>query len=212
MISPKANNREKTGRRLFGNRGRPLFPFLPGFGFFFIRCCREGRFVVGRHEELNCECHPGGVSVGIMLLALSSRTGAGLLGAPLSQLGRAVMVVRMRRGSKLGNERCPDRQHAADADAGGSKNDPKPGKNGNSGHPLFAKSHLPVFSLLFLLEKLSKLDFGQFRQRPGERILQGKRIHRRRRGNVDDFAGALGRKEPPHHLNRAIEGAMQVGA
>jgi len=34
MISPKANNREKTGRRLFGNRGRPLFPFLPGFGSF----------------------------------------------------------------------------------------------------------------------------------------------------------------------------------
>src|ERR1700674_4180453 len=29
-------------------------------------------------------------------------------------------------GSKLGNERCPDRQHAADADAGGFQNDPKP--------------------------------------------------------------------------------------
>jgi hypothetical protein len=48
------------------------------------------------------------------------------------------------------NERCPDRQHAADADAGGSKNDPKPGKKtGNSGRPLFPKNHLPVFSLLF---------------------------------------------------------------
>ena len=44
MISPKANNREKTGRRLFGNRGRPLFPFSPGFGFFWIRWRREGRF------------------------------------------------------------------------------------------------------------------------------------------------------------------------
>jgi hypothetical protein len=54
--------------------------------------------------------------------------------------------------SKLGNERCPDRRHAADA--GGSTNDPKPGKNGNSGRPLFPKSHLPVFSLLLLLEKL----------------------------------------------------------
>jgi hypothetical protein len=32
--------------------------------------------------------------------------------------------------SKLGNERYPDRQHAVDADAGGSKNDPKTGKNG----------------------------------------------------------------------------------
>jgi hypothetical protein len=44
--------------------------------------------------------------------------------------------------------------------ATGSKNDPKPGKNGNSGHPLFPKSHLPVFSLFslcyLLLEKLSK--------------------------------------------------------
>jgi hypothetical protein len=29
------------------------------------------------------------------------------------------------------------------------KNDPKPGKNRNSGRPLFPKSHLPVFSLLF---------------------------------------------------------------
>jgi hypothetical protein len=55
--------------------------------------------------------------------------------------------------SKLGNERCPDRQHAADADAGGSKNDPKPGKNGNR-RPLFLKSHLPVFlSVILLLEK-----------------------------------------------------------
>ena len=35
------------------------------------------------------------------------------------------------------------------SDAGGSKNDPKPGKNGNSGRPLFPKSYLPVFSLLF---------------------------------------------------------------
>jgi hypothetical protein len=52
-------------------------------------------------------------------------------------------------GSKLGNERCPDRQHAADADAGGSKKDPKPGKYTNRGRPLFPKSHLPVFSLLF---------------------------------------------------------------
>jgi hypothetical protein len=29
------------------------------------------------------------------------------------------------------------------------KNDPKPGKNRNSGRPLFPKSHLPVLSLLF---------------------------------------------------------------
>jgi competence ComEA-like helix-hairpin-helix protein len=41
MISPKANNREKTGRRLFGNRGRPLF--LPGFGSFWIRQHRHRR-------------------------------------------------------------------------------------------------------------------------------------------------------------------------
>jgi hypothetical protein len=34
-----------------GNRGRPLFPFLPGFGFFFgIRWRRQGRFAVGRHD------------------------------------------------------------------------------------------------------------------------------------------------------------------
>jgi len=82
-----------------------------------------------------------------MLLALSSRTGAGLLGAPLSQLKPGGSWSRGCDG--VGNERCPDRQHAADADAGGSKNDPKPGKNGNSGCPLFPKSRLPVFSLLF---------------------------------------------------------------
>jgi hypothetical protein len=54
-----------------------------------------------------------------MLLALSSRTGAGLLGAPLSQLGPSGHGRADATGSKLGNERCPDRQHAADADAGG---------------------------------------------------------------------------------------------
>jgi hypothetical protein len=46
--------------------------------------------------------------------------------------------------SKLGNERCPDRQHAADADAGGSKNDPKPGKNGNKDAPV-SKESSPCF-------------------------------------------------------------------
>jgi hypothetical protein len=56
------------------------------------------------------------------------------------------MVVRMRRGANSVTNAVPDRQHAADADAGGSKNDPK---NGNSGRPLFPKSHLPVFSPLF---------------------------------------------------------------
>jgi hypothetical protein len=59
------------------------------------------------------------------------------------------MVARMRRGANSVTNAVPDRQHAADADAGGSKNDPKPGKNGNSGRPLFPKSRLPVFSLLF---------------------------------------------------------------
>jgi hypothetical protein len=38
--------------------------------------------------------------------------------------------------------------------AGGSTNDPKPGKNGNSGRPLFPKSHLPVFSLLLLFGEI----------------------------------------------------------
>ena len=84
-----------------------------------------------------------------MLLALSSRTGARLLGTPPSQLGPGGHGRADATGGKLGNERCPDRQHAADADAGGSKNDPKPGKNGNSGRPLFPKSRLPVFSRLF---------------------------------------------------------------
>src|SRR6202051_2175595 len=74
---------------------------------------------------------------------------------------RAVMVVRMRRGSKLGNERCPDRQHAADADAGGSKNDPKPGKNGNreqgTADATCSPKFISLFSLCYLLlEKLSK--------------------------------------------------------
>ena len=81
MMSPKESNREKTGRRLFGNRGRPLFPFLPGFGSFLgIRWRREGRFAVGRDEELT----PAGIRCSatasrlnmierIMLLALSSR-------------------------------------------------------------------------------------------------------------------------------------------
>jgi hypothetical protein len=44
----------------------------------------------------------------------------------------------------------PDSKPALSAPTG-SKNDPKPGKNGNSGRPLFPKSHLPVFSLLFAL-------------------------------------------------------------
>ena len=66
------------------------------------------------------------------------------------------MVVRMRRGANSVTNAVPIGSNAADADAGGSKNDPKPGKNGNSGRPLFLKSRLPVFSLLFLLAKSSK--------------------------------------------------------
>jgi hypothetical protein len=70
-----------------------------------------------------------------MLLALSSRTGAGLLGAPLSQLGPGGHGRADATGSKLGNERCPDRQHAADADAGGSKNDSKRARTGTADAP-----------------------------------------------------------------------------
>jgi hypothetical protein len=51
----------------------------------------------------------------------------------------------MRPGSKLGNERCPDRQHAADADAGGSKNDPKPGKKREQRTPPVSKESSPCF-------------------------------------------------------------------
>ena len=47
----------------------------------------------------------------------------------------------------------PDSKPALSAPTG-SKNDPKPGKNGNSGRPLFPKSHLPVFSLLFAFGKI----------------------------------------------------------
>jgi hypothetical protein len=47
----------------------------------------------------------------------------------------------------------PDSKPALSAPTG-SKNDPKPGKNGNSGRPLFPKSHLPVFSLLFAFEEI----------------------------------------------------------
>jgi hypothetical protein len=38
----------------------------------------------------------------------------------------------------------------------GSKNDPKPGKNGAQRTPPVSTSRLPIFSLLFLLEKSSK--------------------------------------------------------
>jgi hypothetical protein len=56
----------------------------------------------------------------------------------------------MRRGANSVTNADPNRQHAADADAGGSKNDPKPGKKtGTADAPCFPKSHLPVFSLLF---------------------------------------------------------------
>src|ERR1700680_552135 len=68
-----------------------------------------------------------------------------------------IMVARMRRGANSITSAVPIGQHARpDADAGKSKNDPKPGKNGNSGCPLFPKSHLPVFALLFAFEELSK--------------------------------------------------------
>src|ERR1022692_179547 len=88
MISPKANNREKTERRLFGNRAS-VVPVLARLRIICgFRWRREGRFAVGRHEELiphiaftagfpqygwkagfpsgafpNCECSPGRVSV-----------------------------------------------------------------------------------------------------------------------------------------------------
>jgi hypothetical protein len=46
------------------------------------------------------------------------------------------MVVRMRRRMRRGansvTNAVPDRQHAADADTGGSKNDPKPGKKADA--------------------------------------------------------------------------------
>jgi hypothetical protein len=47
--------------------------------------------------------------------------------------------------SKLGNERCPDRQHAADADAGGSKMIRSRGKNENSGRLPVSKETSPCF-------------------------------------------------------------------
>jgi len=54
----------------------------------------------------------------------------------LASWGRAVMVVRMRRRMRRGansvTNAVPDRQHAADADTGGSKNDPKPGKKADA--------------------------------------------------------------------------------
>jgi hypothetical protein len=39
--------------------------------------------------------------------------------------------------------------------ATGSTNDPKPGKNGNGERPLFPKSRLPVFSLLFAFKEIT---------------------------------------------------------
>jgi hypothetical protein len=45
-----------------------------------------------------------------------------------------------------------DRQHAADADAGGSKNDPKPGKKReNRRTPLLFPKNISLFSLCYLL-------------------------------------------------------------
>jgi hypothetical protein len=57
-------------------------------------------------------------------------------------------------GSKLGNERCPDRQHAADADAGGSKMIRS--RAGTADAPCFQRV-VSLFSLCYLLlEKSSK--------------------------------------------------------
>ena len=58
--------------------------------------------------------------------------------------------------SKLGNERCPDRQHAADADAGGSKMIRSRARTGTADAPCFQRV-ISLFSLCYLLlEKLPK--------------------------------------------------------
>jgi hypothetical protein len=46
------------------------------------------------------------------------------------------------------------RQQTGSLCATGSKKNPKPGKNGNSGRPLFPKSRLSVFSLLFAFAEI----------------------------------------------------------
>jgi hypothetical protein len=59
------------------------------------------------------------------------------------------------RGNIGVNSSCRPTGKPALSAATGSKNDPKPGKkNANSGRPLFPKSHLPVFSLLFAFGKI----------------------------------------------------------
>jgi hypothetical protein len=92
-----------------------------------------------------------------MLLALSSRTGAGLLGAPLSQLGPGGHGRADATGANSVTNAVPIGSTPPMPMPADSKNDPKPGKKtGTADAPCFQRV-VSLFSLCYLLlEKSSK--------------------------------------------------------
>ena len=142
--------------------GVRLFPFLPGFGSFWdppasasAACCRSGQRSLPTPSHPHDHEPPG----------FSWLSGAPRRPAPVRLL-RARSMIRYahspgvpftvefstglcRTSSPGGSILHVARQQTGPLCATGSKKNPKPGKNGNSGRPLFPKRRLPVFSLLF---------------------------------------------------------------
>jgi hypothetical protein len=147
MISPKSNNREKTGRRLFGNRGRPLFrcfPFLPGFGSFLDSPASGvgGVLPIGNRARYRVFA-PRRIRATMIVMGVVGVAGLVAAGAP-SRPNRPprVMSPDSKPGPCLGH-----RIH----------NDPKPGKNGKQRTAPCFQRVVSLFSLCYLLlEKSSK--------------------------------------------------------
>jgi hypothetical protein len=95
LMSPKASNREKQGDDSLETGGVRGSRSRPASDHFWIRWRREGRFAVGRDEELTpaairCSATASRLNMIERIMLLGSEqpeTGAGLLGAPHRRLG-----------------------------------------------------------------------------------------------------------------------------